>query len=82
MNIKRTLGEKGQVVVPKDIREHLGIKPGSEVIFEVRGNEAVIRPSKSPREIVEDFCSLRKKLRKRLTLKDLKRIEAESYDLP
>ena len=35
MNIKRVMGEKGQVVVPKDIREHLGIRPGSEVVFEV-----------------------------------------------
>ena len=24
---------KGQVTIPKDIREHLGIKPGSEVEF-------------------------------------------------
>lgn len=82
MNIKRTVGEKGQVVVPKDIREHFGIRPGSKVVFEVKEKEIVIRPAKSPKEIVEDFCSLRKKLRKRLDLKDLKRLEEESYDLP
>lgn len=83
MNIKRTVGEKGQVVVPKDIREHLGIRPGSEVVFEVKENEVVIKPSKSPKEIIEEFCGIvPKRYRKKLDLKDLKRIEAESYDLP
>jgi AbrB family looped-hinge helix DNA binding protein len=32
--------EKGQVTIPKVIRDHLGIKPGSEVAF-VREDEAV-----------------------------------------
>lgn len=82
MNIKRTVGEKGQVVVPKDIREHLGMKPGTEVIFEVRGEEVVLRPGLDPKKFVEDFCSIRKKVKKRMTLKELKKIEAESYDLP
>lgn len=31
---------KGQVTIPKDIRDHLGIKPGSEVAF-VREAEKV-----------------------------------------
>ena len=36
MEIRRTLSEKGQVVIPKDIREYLGLKPGSEIVFEVK----------------------------------------------
>lgn len=32
--------EKGQVTIPKAIRDHLGIRPGSEVNF-VRDGEAV-----------------------------------------
>ena len=32
---------KGQVTIPKDIREHLGIKPGSEVEF-VREDRVVL----------------------------------------
>lgn len=81
MNIKRTVGEKGQVVVPKDIREHLGIKPGSEVIFEVRGKEIVLKPGVDPKKFVEEFCSIRKKVKRRLDLKDIKKITEEQYEV-
>jgi antitoxin PrlF len=30
-----TVTVKGQVTIPKAIRDHLGIKPGSRVLFEV-----------------------------------------------
>jgi AbrB family looped-hinge helix DNA binding protein len=33
---------KGQVTIPKDIRDHLGIKPGSEVEF-VAANDGGVR---------------------------------------
>lgn len=33
------LTEKSQVTVPKRVRERLGIGPGSEVDFEIEGNE-------------------------------------------
>jgi AbrB family looped-hinge helix DNA binding protein len=33
---------KGQVTVPKAVREALGIKEGDEVIFRVEGNRAVL----------------------------------------
>jgi len=37
------LTSKGQVTVPKATRDALGIGPGSEVEFVLRGKEAVIR---------------------------------------
>jgi len=80
MQIKRTVGEKGQVVLPKDIRDYVGIKPGSEVIFEVRGKEIVVRPQKSGKEFVEDFCNVPKNLRKNITVKDIKKILEEQYE--
>jgi antitoxin PrlF len=32
-----TVSEKGQVVIPADIRRGLGIKPGTELEFELEG---------------------------------------------
>ncbi len=81
MNIKRSVGEKGQVVLPKDIRDYVGIKPGSEVFFEVRGKEIIIKPSADPKQFVEDFCSIRKMVKKRLDTKAIKKILDEQYEV-
>ncbi len=37
------VGVKGQVVIPKPIRDELGIVPGDEVVFEAVGNEVRVR---------------------------------------
>ncbi len=37
------VGAKGQVVIPKDIRERIGIKPGDQVIFELDGWDVKVR---------------------------------------
>lgn len=39
----RTVGPKGQVVIPKGIRDETGLVEGSEVTVEVRDGEVVIR---------------------------------------
>ena len=35
---------KGQVTIPKDVREHLGIQPGSEVDFVISGDDVTLVP--------------------------------------
>jgi AbrB family looped-hinge helix DNA binding protein len=40
---------KGQVTVPVEIRERLGIQPGTEVEFEVVGDTVVMRKAKDSR---------------------------------
>jgi AbrB family looped-hinge helix DNA binding protein len=37
------VGAKGQVVIPKGIRDEIGIKPGDEVTFGVAGTEVRVR---------------------------------------
>jgi len=37
------VGAKGQVVIPKAIRDELGIKPGDEVTFEPDGADVRVR---------------------------------------
>lgn len=43
---------KAQTVIPKRIREKLGIRPGSVIAFEERENEVVIRVVEPP--VLED----------------------------
>jgi AbrB family looped-hinge helix DNA binding protein len=37
------VGPKGQVVLPKEVRDKLGISPGDEVVVEEAGGEARVR---------------------------------------
>jgi AbrB family looped-hinge helix DNA binding protein len=39
------VGAKGQVVIPKDLRDELGLQPGSEVDFERAGDGVRILPA-------------------------------------
>ncbi len=82
MHLRRTIGEKGQLVIPKDIREYLGLKPGVEVVFEVREGEVVLRAKKDPKEFVEDFCSVPRKIKRKVDLERLleKQVE-EEYEI-
>jgi antitoxin PrlF len=53
---------KGQVTIPKRIREAMGIKPGSKVAFEYQGEgkATVYRAGKTP---TERFSKLRGRLK-------------------
>jgi antitoxin PrlF len=42
--VEARLSAKAQLVIPKRIREKLGVKPGDRVAFEERDGEIVIRP--------------------------------------
>ncbi|HLC84221.1 MAG TPA: AbrB/MazE/SpoVT family DNA-binding domain-containing protein [Candidatus Nanoarchaeia archaeon] len=55
------VGEKGQVVIPKPIRDNLGISRDSEVIFDVEDNRIVMEKKVGGREAFERFISAVKK---------------------
>ena len=44
MQAEAVVSSKGQVTLPSAMRAKLGIKPGSHIRFDVRGNELVITP--------------------------------------
>jgi AbrB family looped-hinge helix DNA binding protein len=41
--VKATVGERGQVTIPKALREKLGIRPGSRLDFTERGGALLAR---------------------------------------
>jgi len=43
------LTSKGQVTIPKRVRDYLGLKPGSTVRFEVKGDGQVLLKTDEPR---------------------------------
>ncbi len=51
MDAAAKVTSKGQVTVPKAVRDALGIKEGDEVVFHVEGNRAIL--ARTP-----DFLSL------------------------
>ena len=77
MIIKRKVGPKGQVVIPKDVRELLNIKPGSEVLIEIRDDEIVIRSNLNGQEFLKKFIETPKKLSKKI---DFKQIYDKQYE--
>jgi len=55
------LTSKGQVTVPKSVRDYLGLKAGSAVTFErLPGGEVVLRPAKKRTRVTSSaFAKLR-----------------------
>jgi AbrB family looped-hinge helix DNA binding protein len=69
---KKNVGPKGQILIPKPMREALGIKHGVDVIIELRDNEIVISKPKVEGKYTEYYTSpSTPKLKKRTKIKDL-----------
>ena len=79
MEKKTTVGPKGQVVIPKEIRGKIGIKEYSEVIIDIIDDSVIIKKLK-PESVsyVDYYCTTySKKLTK---IVDIKKITEEQYE--
>ena len=50
------VGAKGQVVIPKDIRDRLGLHPGSVVHFTLDGERIVLVPRRAQTRLAGRFA--------------------------
>ena len=57
MEKKTTVGPKGEVVIPKEIREKIGIEEYSEVIVDILDDSVIIRKIKPESVSYVDFHS-------------------------
>ena len=70
--ISSTITLKGQVTIPKKIRDEFGLKPYDKVIFVRCGNSLVLKPVKDIFSVrgsvkvdnVQDFAKIRKTIQK------------------
>ena len=71
--LESTITRKGQVTIPKTIRDRLGVKEGEKVLFVMRGEEVVLkvvkgtildlRGSVKPSAHPEDFEKIRQSVK-------------------
>lgn len=69
MNVGK-MSKKGQIVIPKEIREKFGIQPGDALIFDIQEDKIVIEKIKEKMsdilensKPVEDSLTFQKKMR-------------------
>lgn len=79
MEKKMKIGPKGQVVIPKDIRDITGIKPNTEVIVSLNGNSITIKTAKPLTESYLKYykTTYSKKLKNSV---DINRMLDDEYD--
>jgi len=56
LKLKSKIGPKGQVVIPKPIRDSFGFSPGGEVYFYIHKNEVMLE-KKSGEDILNEFIT-------------------------
>ena len=55
MKYSSTISSKGQVTVPQEIRNRLGLATGDKVDFVIEGERTVIRPARSGPNVFEKY---------------------------
>jgi AbrB family looped-hinge helix DNA binding protein len=62
MNTQTRLSAKGQVVIPKDVRDALGLKPGMRLDVSTQGSSVTLKPvewhNPFPRTTIEDIRAI------------------------
>ena len=74
----KNVGPKGQVVIPKRMRDAMGLKPGVEITLEMRDQEIVIKKPQVKGSYTEYFVTTSApKLKKPIDIKKMIAQEVE-----
>ncbi len=79
LQIHRTVGPKGQVVLPKDVRTQFNLHTGSDLVFTIKDNQIIIEPAISPKDWLADFVKTDRP-QKKLNAKEIKKIIESQYE--
>ena len=81
VKLRLKVGPRGQIVIPKVLREKWGIKENDYVLVEVKDKELVITRAPSIEETLEWIKLRRKRLKARqANLGDLAEVDLEEFD--
>ncbi len=64
MRVKARVGPKGQVVIPKELRDEFKLSPRDEVMFDSDGRTIQIYPRVDPKKFVDELLSVVKHKKK------------------
>ena len=72
MNVGK-ISKKGQVVIPKEIRDKFGIKEGDIIIFRIKGEQVIIEKIKDKmiKSVKDRITSVEDVLKKKITFQKL-----------
>ena len=51
---KSRVGSKGEIFAPKEIREKLGLRPGTEIDFKVEDEKLIVQPVPSINDLLKE----------------------------
>lgn len=50
-----TVDSKGRIVIPAEVRDRLGLRPGSEVAVSAEDDRVIVEPEDSPEQVMDDL---------------------------
>jgi len=73
--LSSTITQKGQITIPKKIRETLNLKPNDQVVFVRRGDSIIIKPIRDilsvkgvvPQRKSKNYSEIREKVKNEIT---------------
>lgn len=80
--MKSTVSERGQVTIPKPLRDRLGLRPGDALEFEAEEGRLVARKTSERDAVDEVYGSLREEFREHWSSTDEFLRELRGYDRP
>jgi len=78
---KTKVSSKGQVVIPKEIRERLGIRPGTILNVKVEGKKIILEPTSEPPDIFVELGERSEEILQELRRESEERIKRLLRDL-